>query len=116
MCECSKVRNRPVVYSMHEAGASVYFGHISSNIHEYSLIFIFWQNFIKIRKYSSFRIVFYFQNILGNLVSYFLEMIIFSYGGMLTQKRIGVARISHIMGAHEGSKESYVKIQNLCYT
>ena len=28
--ECSKVRNRPVVYSRREAGASVYFGHVSS--------------------------------------------------------------------------------------
>ena len=27
--ECSKVRNRPVVYSRREAGASMYFGHIS---------------------------------------------------------------------------------------
>ena len=35
---------------------------------------------------------------------------------MLTQKRIGVASISNSMGAHEGSKESDVKIQNLCYT
>ena len=35
---------------------------------------------------------------------------------MLTQKRIWVASISHSTGAHEGSKESYVKIQNLCYT
>ena len=29
-CECSKVRNRPAVCSRHEAGASVYFGHIFS--------------------------------------------------------------------------------------
>ena len=29
ICECRKVRNRPIVYSRHEAGASVYFGHIS---------------------------------------------------------------------------------------
>ena len=29
-CECSNVRNRPVVYSRHGAGASVYFGHIFS--------------------------------------------------------------------------------------
>ena len=29
ICECSKVRNRPVVYSRHETGASMYFGHIS---------------------------------------------------------------------------------------
>ena len=33
ICECSKVRNRPVVYSRHEARASVYFGHISSFIY-----------------------------------------------------------------------------------
>ena len=30
ICECSKVRNRPVVYSRRKVGASVYFGHISS--------------------------------------------------------------------------------------
>ena len=30
ICECSKVKNRPGVYSRHEAGASMYFGHISS--------------------------------------------------------------------------------------
>ena len=35
---------------------------------------------------------------------------------MLTQKRIGVASMSHSMGAHEGSKEFNIKIQNLCYT
>ena len=29
-CECIKVRNRPVVYSRRKAGASMYFGHISS--------------------------------------------------------------------------------------
>ena len=31
ICEFSKVRNRPVVYSRHKAGTSVYFGHISSS-------------------------------------------------------------------------------------
>ena len=31
ICECSKVRNRPVVYSEREAGAYVYFGHISNS-------------------------------------------------------------------------------------
>ena len=30
ICVFSKVRNRPVVYTRHEAGASVYFGHICS--------------------------------------------------------------------------------------
>ena len=30
ICECSKIRNRPVVYSRHEFGASMYFEHISS--------------------------------------------------------------------------------------
>ena len=30
ICECSKVRNMPVLYSRCEAGTSVYFGHISS--------------------------------------------------------------------------------------
>ena len=30
ICEFSQVRNRPVVYSRYEAGASVHFGHISS--------------------------------------------------------------------------------------
>ena len=28
----SKVRNRPVVYSRHEAGVSMYFGHISTSL------------------------------------------------------------------------------------
>ena len=30
ICECSKVKNRQVIYSRHKAGASVYFRHISS--------------------------------------------------------------------------------------
>ena len=30
--ECSKVKNRPFVFSRHEAGAYMYFGHISSLI------------------------------------------------------------------------------------
>ena len=34
---------------------------------------------------------------------------------MLAQNGIGVASISLSMGANEGSKVSYVKIQNHCY-
>ena len=41
-------------------------------------------------------------------------MIIFSLGGMLTQKRIGVASITSLsMGDHDGSKVSCVNIQNI---
>ena len=40
-----KVRNRPVVYSRCEAGASVYFGHISSSICS-SILFSWWLSWL----------------------------------------------------------------------
>ena len=48
-------------------------------IHEYSLILIFWQiNPLKWGNIATIDLfVFFFQTILGNLFSYFLEMIIF---------------------------------------
>ena len=53
--------------------------HLHVHVHVYTLMLIFLQKFINKSENIAFldRFVFDFQNILGSLVSYFLEMIIF---------------------------------------